>query len=79
MVKADTEQASAQKEQKKATAARNVSEKKLKAAMRRVVNQAQSAFAKQKDVLAEFVPPRKAVTKKSKKDSKTTTTTGTKK
>jgi hypothetical protein len=69
VVKADTDQAFAQKEQKKATAARNTSEKKLKAAMRRVVNQAQSAFAKQKDVRAEFVPPRKPAMKK-KTDAK---------
>lgn len=70
LTKADTDQRSAQKDQKKATAARNASELKLKAAMRRVENQARSAFAKQKDVLAEFVPPRKPATKKKTTDVK---------
>ncbi len=66
---ADTGQSDALKAQKKATAARNASELKLKAAMRRVENQARSVFAKQKDVLVEFVPPRKPATK-NKTDTK---------
>jgi hypothetical protein len=75
VIKTDTDQQEALKAQVKATDARNKSEQKLKRSMRRVINQAKSAFKKQPDVLAEFVPPPKPRAKrKAKTDTKSAAT-----